>query len=46
MAQRMVTCDIPIERETLQVCLYVPRVLSYSGRKITASLGNVTEIGE
>jgi hypothetical protein len=31
MAQRLVTCDIPIERETLQVCLYLPRVLSYVG---------------
>jgi hypothetical protein len=31
MAQRLVTCDIPIERETLQVCLYLLRVLSYVG---------------
>jgi hypothetical protein len=29
MAQRMVTGDIRIERETIQVCLYLPRVLSY-----------------
>jgi hypothetical protein len=30
----MVTRDIPIERESLQVCLYVPRVLGYvSGRQ-------------
>jgi hypothetical protein len=28
---RMVTCDIPIEIETLKVCLYMPRVLSYVG---------------
>jgi hypothetical protein len=27
----MITCDIPIERESLQVCLDVPRVLSYVG---------------
>jgi hypothetical protein len=27
----MVTCDIPIERETLHVYLHVPRVLSYVG---------------
>jgi hypothetical protein len=31
MAQRMATCDIPIERESLQVCFYVPRVFSYVG---------------
>jgi hypothetical protein len=31
MAQRMVTCDIPIEREILRVCLYLPAVLSYVG---------------
>jgi hypothetical protein len=31
MAQRMVICDIPIERETLHVCLYMPRVISYVG---------------
>jgi hypothetical protein len=31
MAQRTVTCDIPIERETVIVCLYVPRVVSYVG---------------
>jgi hypothetical protein len=35
----MITCDILIERETLQVCLYVPRVLSYfdgrQGRRLS-----------
>jgi hypothetical protein len=31
-AQRMVTCDIPAERGgTLELYLYVPRVLSYVG---------------
>jgi hypothetical protein len=34
MAQKMVTGYIPIQRETLQVCLYVPRMLSYvAGRQ-------------
>jgi hypothetical protein len=31
MAQRMVTCDIPRERETFQACSNVSRVLSYVG---------------
>jgi hypothetical protein len=31
MAQMRVTCDVPIEREPFQVCLYVPRVFSYVG---------------
>jgi hypothetical protein len=29
--KRWLTCDIPIERETLQVCLYEPTMFSYVG---------------
>jgi hypothetical protein len=32
MVPRMVTCDIPIERETLQVCFYVPRLQTEFGK--------------
>jgi hypothetical protein len=38
MEKRIVTWDIPIERGTLQVCLYMPRVLSYVGGRQGCSL--------